>query len=147
MNLTHLNTAGLSLFAQYLFQDSFLKDISLAYSFINTDKQAEEYDSKYALDYLRHQVVLKLHHQIFKNFKVAWNLNWSDRAGSYADFDTGDLKSYQPYLLADCRIAWEKRRFTIHADINNIFNQSYVDYGGLPMPGIYWNVGVKWGLK
>ncbi len=147
MNLTSLNTSGLSLYSQYSFKESILKNVSFAYSFIYADKEAADYDSKYALDYLRHQIIFKLQHQLFKNTVVAWNFSLNDRAGEYADFDTGTLKPYQAYLLADCRIAYAKRKFTFYIDVNNLLHQYYVDYGGLPMPRIHGLLGVKWNFK
>jgi iron complex outermembrane receptor protein len=143
MNQTELNTSGMNISAGYTFSNSFLKNIFIAYSYIHTDKQADGYDSKYALDYLKHQLIFSLHHQLLKNLTVSWNAGYHDRAGSYIDFDSGALTDYSPYLLAGCRIAWDKSAFLIYADVNNLLNESYVDYGGLIQPGIYGNLGVR----
>jgi iron complex outermembrane receptor protein len=144
INQTELNTSGLNVSAGYYFSNSFLKNIYLAYSFIHTDKHANGYDSKYALDYLKHQLVFRLHHQLLKNVTVSWNAAYHDRAGSYIDFDTNVLTGYSPYLLAGCRIAREKSGLMIYVDINNLLNENYVDYGGLVQPGIHGNVGFRW---
>jgi len=144
MNLTVLNTFGLNVSAGYDFTNSFLKGISFAYAFIHTDKQASGYDSKYALDNLRHQAVFKLSHQVLKNVHVSWNVICNDRAGEYSDFSTGIITAYKPYLLAGCRVAWEKHGFLVYADINNLLNERYVDFGGLPQPGILGSVGIRW---
>lgn len=147
MNLTSLNTSGMNVSAEYVFRNLWLKNISLAYSYIHSDKEASGYDSKYALDYLRHQLILRLHHQLVKNLTVSWNAGYNDRAGSYTDFDSGELTAYKPYILAGCRVTWENRSFMVYADVNNLLNENYVDYGGLPQPGRYGMVGVRWKLK
>ena len=147
VNLTELNTIGMNISARYTFSNSFLKNIFLAYSFIQTDKQANGYDSKYALDYLKHQLIFRLHHQLMKNVTMSWNAGYYDRAGGYVDFETGVLTGYKPYLLAGCRIAREKAGLMIYVDINNLLNESYVDYGGLVQPGIHGNVGISWKMK
>lgn len=146
MNLVELNTLGYSISMGYTFNNSSVENLSLSYSFINSDKQAADYDSKYALDYLRHQLLFKFHHNVIKNTYITWNVALNDRAGEYTDFDTGVLKPYQPYLLAGARFAWEKYGFLVFTDVNNMLNSNYVDFGGLPLPGINVNVGVKWRL-
>jgi vitamin B12 transporter len=147
MNLTSLHTSGLNISTGYRFLNSFLKRVSLAYSFINTDKQASDYDSKYALDYLRHQFVFNMDYQLVKQISMSWNASFNDRTGGYTDFDTGQLTDYKPYLLAGCRIAWEKHGLLVYADLNNLLNESFVDYGGLPQPGRYGNLGIRWKMK
>lgn len=144
MNLTLLNTIGADASASYSFSQGFMKRLMLSYAFVNTDKAPATFDSKYALDYLRHQIVLQASHSLVSNVGVTWNLNYNDRAGDYADFDTGNKVPYRPYWLINSRISWQLKQWMVYADLNNLLNESYVDFGGLSLPGFNALVGVKW---
>lgn len=146
MNHSTLNTLGSSLSVKYSSKNSFIKSTSIQYSYLHTDKESFGYDSKYALDYLRHQLNFALQHALFRHTHMSWNVVYNDRAGSYTDFSTGNLTKYQPYLLINTKIAWENRGFRIYLDINNLLNTNYMDYGGLVMPGIHGKLGIRWKL-
>lgn len=147
MNLTTLNTMGADASASYHFSQGFVKQLTLSYAFVNTDKASTEFDSKYALDYLRHQVVFQASHSLIRDVDMTWNLNYNDRAGDYARFDTGNKVPYRPYWLINSRISWQLQQWVVYADLNNLLNESYVDFGGLPLPGFNALVGVKWQWK
>ena len=150
-NLTEVKALGTDIMGEYTFEKGFLQKIRLSYSYLYLDKQAESYDSKYALDYLKHKICLHLEHRIFENRKVGmlngvWNMAWQDRAGNYTDFATNKKKSYKPYFLADVRLQWNKNNIGIYGDINNLFNTGYADFGGLIQPGRSIRAGIKFGF-
>lgn len=142
-NLTNVNAYGADFTFNYTFDNRIIKKVGVVYSFLQLDKKAENFDSKYALDYLKHKLLLSLHHNIWNKLSASWEASFMDRAGDYTDFETGEKVNYDPYFLLDARIIWSEKRFDIYADVNNIFNTQYTDYGGLPLPGIYFNSGVK----
>ena len=143
MNLTELNTFGVHVAGGYSFDKMILNSISFAYSFINADKLLGDFDSKYALDYLRHQIIFQANHKIINNLEMTWNISYNDRAGDYADFISGNKMNYQPYLMVSSRVAWQFRNFVIYADANNLLDNKFVDFGGLPQPGRHGNLGVR----
>lgn len=143
MNLTTLNTFGAEGSIAYAFSKGWLKNLKLAYAFVHTDKAPTEFDSKYALDYLRHQLIFQASHAVLRHLTMTWNASYNDRAGGYADFSSGNQVTYQPYLLISNRIAWQLKQFVIFADLNNLLNLSYVDFGGLPQPGFHAMLGIK----
>lgn len=147
MNLTMLNTMGADASASYIFNQGFMKQLILSYTFTNTDKAQAAFDSKYALDYLRHQIVFQASHSVFRKLDVTWNLNYNDRAGDYTDFSSAQKVAYRPYLLLNTRIAWQLKQWMVYADLNNLLNQDYVDFGGLPLPGFNALVGLKWSWR
>lgn len=146
INHPKLNAFGLDAMAQYDFRNSFLRSATVAYSYISLDKVAVNFDSKYALDYLRHKVTFSLNHSIYSKLTAQWKLSYNDRAGSYTDFATNQPVSYAPYTMLDLRLLWSEKHFDIFADGNNLFNVSYADYGGLTQPGINFNAGVRFRL-
>ncbi|HRR62339.1 MAG TPA: TonB-dependent receptor, partial [Paludibacteraceae bacterium] len=143
-NLIHINAFGTDFHIDYQFIGSFLKSASFSYSYLYQDKNAEQFDSKYALDYLKHKANLKLEHPFWKNLTGIWAISYFDRAGNYTDFQTGKLVNYKPYLLADFQINWAKSQYEIYSNLNNLLNVHYEDYGGIAQPGFTFNVGFRW---
>ncbi len=139
-NLTMVNATGINLNTEIKLDINHFKTLELYYSYQHLDKNAEGYDSKYALDYLRNKAGISLGFDIFekkKTGKLSGKLssNWYDRAGTWTDYFDKQLKSFSSYNLCDLRLLWKKNYFSLHLDINNIFNTQYQDYGGLPLPG------------
>jgi iron complex outermembrane receptor protein len=146
-NLTNVNAFGFDYSFQYRLERRFIDRVSCAYSFVYLDKSAENFDSKYALDYLRHKVVLGAGHPLIKNLALSWNLSLFDRSGNYTDFDSGSLTNYAPYCLLNARLLWQTKWLDLFVDANNIFNTEYADYGGLPQPKFNFNVGAAIKIK
>jgi iron complex outermembrane receptor protein len=107
------------------------------------NKAAIGFDSKYALDYLKNKITLSIQHALWSKLSASWNVSYSDRAGQYTDFSTTKLVDYSPYFLLNGRLLWTQKSFDIFADVNNILNVTYADYGGLIQPGVNFNVGLK----
>lgn len=143
MNHATLNTMGSELSLQYQFDNIALKHASLSYSFVHSDKQSGDFDSKYALDYLRHQLRLDIKQQLFSSVNLLWQFSYSDRAGTYTDFQSAELRPYDPFFIASLGAEWVRGPFRLYADLQNIFNAEHVDFGGLPLPGIHGNIGLK----
>ena len=142
-NLTNVDAVGADIAFDYYFRHSFLNKISVAYSYLNMDKSASGFDSKYALDYLKNKVTLSIQHKIWSNLSASWIGSYSDRAGQYTDFKTAKLVDYSSYFLLNGRLLWSEKHFDIFADVNNILDTIYADYGGLTQPGRNFNAGVR----
>lgn len=142
-NLTRVDAVGADISFDYYFHQSFLNKVSITYSYLTMNKAAIGFDSKYALDYLRNKITLTVQHAVWNNLSASWIASYSDRAGQYTDFSTAKLVDYTPYFLLNGRLLWSQKRFDIFADVNNILNAIYADYGGLTQPGINFNMGLK----
>ena len=141
-NLTSINALGGDISFTYYFQKGIVKRIGLAYSYLRMDKSADNYDSKYVLDYLRNKMAVTLDHSIWKKLSASWRLGYFDRAGTYTDVNK-TLQNFKPYALIDSRFLWADKSFDVFLDLNNILNSNYADYGGLTQPGINFNIGVR----
>ncbi len=141
MNHSRVNAMGGELSIGYS-HGYWLKNIEATYSYCHMDKDAGEYISKYALDYLRHKFNLSLSHGIWRGFGASWNLSYQSRAGSYTDA-AGLVCSYTPVWLLDGRIYWQGRRCTLYVEASNITNARYYDYGGILQPGIWAKGGIS----
>lgn len=141
-NLTNVNAIGVDVATEYRFNNIILQKIGVAYSYLSMDKDASTFDSKYALDYLKNKAVVSLDHKVAGKLSASWKLGYFDRAGSYTDVNKA-LQQFTPYTKLDCRLLWDDTKFDVFGDLNNILNAKYADHGGLPQPGINFNVGVR----
>ncbi len=146
-NLAEINAMGSDVLLHYDFNDSFISSIKFDYSYLNIDKKATDFDSKYALDYLKHKFVLSIQHRLFSKLSALWKVGYFDRAGNYADFASVSTLEYKPYTMLDTRILWNSKHVDLFMDINNIFNASYADFGGLLQPGTNFTLGLRYKLK
>jgi len=145
-NLADINTLGVDFSADYNFNGKMIKSAGLSYSYLHLDKEAVTFDSKYALDYLRHKAVFSLNHAICKKLSADWQISYNDRAGNYTDFSTGQLMNYQPYFMGNIKVIWNTKHIQIFGTVNNIFDVQYADYGGMEQPGINFMTGIKFTL-
>ena len=116
--------------------------LDLSYSYITQDKDLEQgLVSQYALEYLRHKLVARLNTSIWRQLSLGLNFRLQDRTGQYTTF-SGDICNYRPFALLDARLQWAMPRYTVYAELNNALdNRSYVDYGNVPQPGIWFVAG------
>ena len=66
-----------------------------------------------------------------------------DREGSYIDFVSQEEIDYASFWLFSARISHTFAKKTIFAEINNISDNNYVDYGNVPQPGRWMRLGLK----
>lgn len=141
-NMTSVNALGVDMSFEYYFHQSLITKAGLAYSYLKMDKSADNYDSKYVLDYLRNKIMITLDHSIWEKLSASWKFGYFDRAGNFTDVNKV-LVSFTPYTTLDCRLIWSAKQVDIFGDVNNILNTTYADYGGLKQPGINFTVGIR----
>ena len=140
-----LNNKGFELNLQLLPQELWseacpLRKLSAKYSYINEDS---EYDvsvisSKYAMDYLRHKVILSADGRLWKRLSLSLSWRWQDRVG----------RDNPSYALTDARLSWDTPLWSVYLDATNLFDKTYYDYATIPQPGLWWRIGtmIKFGL-
>ncbi|WP_433900324.1 TonB-dependent receptor plug domain-containing protein [Sphingobacterium puteale] len=105
---------------------------TISYNYLNpTIKVEDGVRSKYAIENLRHQVIL--------NFTVNhknWMLTTANRFN--------ERISYKNYFIADIRASHQFADLLIFADIQNIFDKSYIEAAAVPMPGRWFSLGAKY---
>jgi len=108
-----------------------LRSFSAAYTFLDSDRNTENFESKYLLDHLRHQVVVGVEHGLFLGARQTWIGRWEERLD-----DEG-------YVLLDTRLDLRTGRFVWFLDVKNIFDADYTETGGVPMPGRWVAAGLR----
>jgi iron complex outermembrane receptor protein len=143
MNRSNVNFTGLE-FSLMLRPEAskLIRTISFSYSYLSSDKESGSLISKYALDYLRHQVNITTDLRLIWKISGSAGLTYRASAGIFQDVN-GEVKKYDPSLLCDARIYYKSNIFKVFAEGSNIFNIRYFDYGGILQPGIWLKAGIS----
>jgi iron complex outermembrane receptor protein len=149
-NLTNLDTYGIELIAAFrdFKTNSFIKELSIIYSYIYQDKTAAGLESKYTLDHLSHKFIFNAGHTIYKNVSAAWSLNAFKRNGEYLYFDYNtnsytDSREYPFTILLNLKLTASFKKFDIYLSGQNLTNSQYFDIANVPAPGIAVMGGVR----
>lgn len=118
-----------------------LPKAEITYSFCHLNKDAGEYLSKYALDYLRHKFTVAIEHGIWRGFGASWQFSLQQRNGQYTAVD-GSVTEYKTVPLLDGKIFWQGKKVRLFVEASNITNTRYYDYGGILQPGIWAKGGI-----
>jgi vitamin B12 transporter len=125
----------LSLLPKELLSDTFpVKTVSVKYSYINEDSQydVDVVQSKYAMEYLRHQTSISADGRIWRNLNLSMEWRWQER--------TGNNKSYG---LLDAKISWDEPKWSVYVDGTNLLNKEYYDYVSIRQPGVVVIGGIR----
>ena len=125
-----------SLMAREIWGAAFpLRMLSMKYSYIDekSDYNVHVLASKYAMDYLRHKVILSADGKLWKCLNYALTWRWQDRVGQNL-----------PYAVLDGKLSWDATRYTIYVNATNILNKVYYDYITIKQPRRCFVAGVKW---
>lgn len=147
-------------FTQWWGSSSFLQQFGSSYAYIYQKRhdKVEIYKSNYAMEYLRHKVVLTLSHRVFSRLSAEWNFRWQERMGSFQRFfdpymEDGKQKwhsaltPYAPYALLDVKLKWTAPRYTLFFEGNNLTSHRYYDIGNVRQPGFWFMAGATWNIN
>lgn len=146
-NLTMVEAIGINLsytinFEKLLKSKYLLKKLTIAYVFMDQNKESGKYNSYYAMDYLKQKLVAGINHKIYRNFEAEWRIVYQDRCGTYTDFPSGIETAYKPFILVDAKVTWKKGMFNAFVEGTNLFNIDYFDFGNIQMPGRWMKGGL-----
>jgi iron complex outermembrane receptor protein len=123
-----------------------IQSLRLSCSYLKADQVQGEMLSRYALDYLRHQVNLSVDLRIVSRLYNSTTVTWRDRNGAWQSAQ-GEVVSYEPFWLSETRFSWKTEHITVYAEASNVFNSRYFDFGGLIQPGLWIRGGMVMNLE
>jgi iron complex outermembrane receptor protein len=138
MNISRLNTDGIEI--SYSFQtnkiisDFPIENINLSYTYLNSNKKPMSFQSQYLLEYLRNQLILSVDNTCWFGIKQNWELRYEDRV------------NFEDYLLIDSKLYKNLAGFQIFLEVTNLFNKSYYEISGVPLPGRWISSGIEYSL-
>ena len=133
-NIAVINTYGIDMGISYrpLFgNDSYLKKISLNYTYLISDFKENNLLSQYILNLLRHQFIAEITHSI--PYDIVFN--WAFRYENRYNFDS--------YFITDLKLSRSFNNFELSLSALNLFNKSYMDVSGIPLPGRWIKAGIS----
>lgn len=139
MNFAKVNTngfeVGVSLKPNEIVSWLPVYNLRIDYTYLNSDKSTAQFQSRYVLDYLKHQLLINLSNPLPLNIKQSWFLRYEDRVNLEESF------------IVDTQLLYELKSFELFIKTTNLFNKSYNDIGRIPLPGRWIIAGVKYTLR
>ena len=136
-NIPELNTSGIEtsilIHPRWYNQVLPINHIRLGYTFIESDRKLEEFESKYALNYLEHQAKLSLRHPLPFGLMQTWEVRYEERIENAG------------YTVTDTRIAMKLSSGSVYVSATNLFDTSYREISSVVMPRRWIKVG--WNLN
>jgi len=145
-NLTDVEVLGFETTNRFEINKYLFNSIGLNYSYLDQESKLENYETKYSLNYLKHNLVLILNHNIIKDLSMSWIVKWQDREGSFLEYDSVSKtyigeKEFKPYWLVDVKLNYSFKNSNVFAEATNLFNESYNDIANVVMPGRWFKAG------
>jgi iron complex outermembrane receptor protein len=148
-NLRKLTTTGYELNSRIDINKMFntnlpISTLNISYAVNESDTTSEGFQSAYVLDHLKSNLSFTASQNISKNIRIDWRASRQDREGGYIDFESGEDVEYLPFWLISTRLSCKVfNNSTIFLEVNNLFDNEYVDFGNIPQPGRWMRAGVK----
>jgi len=136
VNIATVKTLGLEVSCEFSPKNIIplipIDKIRTTYTYLYLNKTTAEYESKYLLDYLRNQLIVFFSHDLPFGFHLNWIMRYEDRI------------NFQSYLIIDSQLHMEYNNIFIFIRASNLLNRAYRDFAGLPLPGRWLTVGIKY---
>ncbi len=137
-NITKVNTTGFELGVILKLEENFLtgifEQIKIDYTYLDSDKIQTEFQSRYVLEHLKHDLSLSLFNKLPLGIKQGWTINYEDR------ITLGD------HFTVDTKISKGFSNFSVFVKASNLLNKSYEEIPGVPLPGRWIIGGVKFNV-
>lgn len=122
-----------------------LQRLRVEYAYITQEREdtRQIFKSAYALEYLRHKLVVALDHRIYSRLSASWMLRLQDRNGDYQVYDaatrkaTGAVKPYGTHARLDLKLHWDAPRYSLFVDCHNLTDHRFYDLGNVEQPGFF----------
>jgi iron complex outermembrane receptor protein len=116
-------------------------------SFYEVSKQEGNFQSAYALDYIRLKLNFSGVHKLPAGLGLSWNLTYRDREGGWFDAGIQQQQAFEPVWLLDAKLSWYYRSWKLHVGATNCFDQPYYDISNVVMPGRWINAGIGYEIR
>ena len=108
--------------------------IDVGYTYINSDKKTENFNSLYVLDYLRDQLVVNMRANWGLGIMQSINMRYENRV------------NFENTFIVDTQISRTFDQFGVFIKATNVFNKTYHEIGGVLLPGRWLKVGAQFNL-
>lgn len=111
--------------------------------------------SCYALDYLRHKLILSLDTKKWSHLSANCSFRLQNRKGGFikyipninvdgvTDYSTS-FEKYKTFGILSLKMSWTDDKYELYLEGDNITNVKYYDIGNVRQPGFCLMTGLKW---
>ncbi len=127
-----------------------IQEVQIHYVYLLANKDNNEQETRYVLDYLRHNLSIKLRGTLIGQLRWSIQSQWQQRNGSYLKYEpeSGQFESvaYPMVFLTDLRLSYniESIKLNLFIDLKNSGDYRYVDWGNIEQPGRWVSGGIRW---
>ncbi len=130
-NTTQGFELGFDLYPRALLSTTPLSAVNIAYTYLDSDWDTGQLESKYVLDHLCHQLHGSIILDWFEGLTQAVKARYEERVA-------GDS-----HVVVDTRLTYEWHQYQVFLEVTNLLDEEYVESGFAPMPGRWFVGGVK----
>lgn len=138
-NVTNVKTYGaeISLYVNLInwLGSSAFKNFEVSYAYLTADRSASNFESKYLLDHLRHQLIAGITNDLPLEISQNWSFRFQNRA------------NLTPQFTVDTQLQKRIDAFEIVVRVTNIFDRIYSDFSGVELPGRWLSAGLKYSIR
>ncbi|UCC79885.1 MAG: TonB-dependent receptor [Candidatus Zixiibacteriota bacterium] len=138
-NISSILTGGFEysfeLYPDVAFHNLRFSGLRISYSYLDSDRKTADFESKYVLNYLRHQLQSNINIGFSEKISNSWMIRYEDRVNG------------KSYSIFDTRFRWLWKSIKIHFDITNLFDTDYEDISSIPMPGRWLRLGITYSIS
>lgn len=156
-NLARVSNMGLEMGVKFRLHDlwnALGQESALSIDYVRMhqrkNRTKENFQSKYALNYLRDKLVINFNHQVIENLSLAWYWRFQTKEGVYKKYlgkESLGMYSYPSYALLDVKVNYRIKHLNLNLSVNNLFNKSYFDIDGIRQPGCWLLGGFSYHFK
>lgn len=151
-NFQTLNTNGFTFAVDYRISDRNIDKpkaalmAGISYTYLapkigtSNDGSSDNNISNYAINSLQHQLCANVNATFWSMVNITLAARYQQR------LNTENTKEHKrnAYTLFDTRVSFTRNRYSIYADITNLFDIKYIETGVVPMPGRWATIGFRW---
>jgi iron complex outermembrane receptor protein len=113
----------------------YLKKISLNYTYLKSYFNEINLLSQYILDLLRHQLIAEITHSVPLDVLFSWAFRYENRY------------NLNNYFITDLKLSRSFNNLDLSLSALNLFNKSYMDISGIPLPGRWIKAGISYKIN
>lgn len=133
-NYSKINTNGFETSVQFNLGEllnKYLYRLKIGYTYLESDKAELYLESRYSLEYLKHDLSIMLYHKLPLEINQSWTLNYEDRL------------TLDDYITVDTKLNKDFNSFNIYLNISNLLNKRYEEIPGVILPGRWIITGIN----
>jgi iron complex outermembrane receptor protein len=136
-NINVINSDGIEFGISFKLADHFydlIQRVKIDYTYLNSNKADLGINSRYTLEYLKHDLTLSIFHKLMYGIMQSWSINYEDRI------------AVDDHFIVDTKINKSFSKFNIFIKASNLFNNLYEEIPGVPLPGRWIIGGIKFSI-